>query len=301
MGVPFLRRIFVVSLRFLFLYLVGFAFSPAQESPSFLVPEAQVSEASSRILKTADKAGCRARECKILVANFTFGSGLTSQLGLRLADQFSKELASQQNEIQIIDRSALGAYLEQERIPAALLNNEKAMRWLGKQLGATTILTGLIEDKASSLQTKLQLLSCDDEKARSETELTLPQAAELKEFLTGTEAFPQKPADANSTSDSAIPRAGKDGVTQPACIYCPSPSPGYTQASRDAKFNGSILMDVVLSQEGRVLHANIVRGAPYGLNELAIRALQDWKLKPATLDRRPVTTKVNIEIMFRLN
>ncbi|HKW63156.1 MAG TPA: energy transducer TonB [Candidatus Acidoferrum sp.] len=270
----------------------------AQETNSFL-PEAQIRATASRILIKADKANCKPHECKILVANFTFGSGLTSQLGVQLADQFSREFASQQSDIQVVDRPALRSYLEQERIPGALFDNEKAMRWLGKQLGGTAVLTGLIEDKASSMHVKLQMFSCDNEKARLEDELMLAPQAELKDVLTGVEAFPQKPTDDKASPDLAIPRAGVNGVTQPACIYCTSPH--HTQAAQDARFNGSILLDVVLSEEGRVIQGNIVRGAPYGLNQQALQTVQNWKLKPATLNGKPVVAKVNIEMMFRLN
>lgn len=271
----------------------------AQETAAFRIPEAQIRETSSRILRKTDRADCKPHDCKILVANFTYTSGLTSQLGVQLADQFSKELASQQDEIQILARPALRSYLEQERIPAALLNNDKAMRWLGKQFGANAVLTGLVEDKASSMHVRLQLLSSDNEKSQLEDELILPPASDLKDALVGVEAFPEKAPDANTLPDSGIPRAGKNGVSQPACIYCPSPT--HTQAAQDARFNGSIILDAVVSEEGKVIQADIVRGAPYGLNGQAIRVLQDWRLKAATLSGRPIAAKANIEMVFRLN
>ncbi len=269
----------------------------AQEASSASLLEAQIPEAAGRILKNADKANCKPRECGIIVTDFSFSSGLSSQLGMQLADQFSKELASQQKEIQVIDRSTLRAYLEQERIPGALLNNEKATRWLGKQLGGTAVLTGTIENSVSPLRVKLHLLSCDKEKATFEEEVIIT-SSDLADVLRPVEGFPQK-ADAIKSADSPIFRAGANGVTQPACVYCPDPD--YANAAREAKFNGTVLMEAVLSAEGHVTQVRIVRGAPYGLNQKAMNALQSWKLKPSTLDGKPVTVTIMIEIGFRLN
>src|SRR5215469_15550291 len=63
-------------------------------------PEVQIHEVASRILQQAKKASCKPRTCRILVSDFVVPSGLMSQFGLQLADQFSKELASQQKGIQ---------------------------------------------------------------------------------------------------------------------------------------------------------------------------------------------------------
>ena len=287
-------------LRLMALFIIPSLTAPfiasAQESSTSPLPESQIHETASRILSKADKADCKPHECKILVGNFTFASGLTSQLGVQLADQFSKELASQQNEIQLIDRSALRAYLDQQRIPGVLLNNEKAMRWLGKQLGGTSILTGLIEDKASSLHVKLQLLSCDKEKARLKDELLLPPPSELNNLLTGVEAFPQNPLNLVSP-DSSTYRAGVGGVTQPACTYCPDPD--YTKAALEASFSGTILMDVLLSAGGQATQITILRGAPFALNEAAMSSVHRWKFKPATLNGKPVPVRVVVEIGMR--
>lgn len=280
------------------LALVGFAFttpaySQAQEAASPPLPEQQIREVATRIVQKAHKANCRAPGCKILVANFTLPSGLTSLLGLQLADQFSKELASPQGAIQIIDRSDLRVYLEQERIPGAFLINEKAMRWLGKQLGSTAVLTGFIEDKGSALRIKIRLLSCDKGKASAEEQLII-SSSDLRSSLAPSEAFPQKLPDDAKPADSPTFRAGVGGVTQPACTYCPEPD--FTEAASKASFNGPVVMDVSVSPEGQAMEVTILRGAPFGLNAAAMRAVHRWKFKPATFNGKPVPVKVVVEI-----
>ena len=144
---------------------MGAAYSHSQETSSVTLPEIEIRTLANRILQAAGELDCQPGDCSILVANFTLPSGATSLLGMRLADAFSNELASQQKAIQVIERSRFQTYLEQERIPATLLNSEKAIRWLGKQLGATAVLSGTTEDQGASVRVQVTLRSCEKERS----------------------------------------------------------------------------------------------------------------------------------------
>lgn len=117
--------------------------------------QGQLHDLAARVLRHADKAGCKKSSCTILVANFTAPSGSTSILGIQLADELSQMLAAQQNAIKVIDRSQLRAFFEQQRIPSKDLQQEKALQWLGKQLRATTVLEGAERHCARSCQSAL--------------------------------------------------------------------------------------------------------------------------------------------------
>jgi len=273
-----------------------------QASGSTDLPRAQIREAAARILKNAGKANCKGRDCRIAVANFTFSSGLTSPLGMALADQFAQALAAQKNAVPIIDRAQFRSDLERQRIPGELLNNEKALRWLGQAAGATAILTGTIEGSGQSQHLRVHLMSCTKEKASKEKtgpeeSFTLLYSGPAND-LSPTEAFPQQLPAEQSSSAPLIREAGKGGVKPPTCIYCPNPS--YTDPARIAKLNGFALLDVVVNAEGQTGPIRIVKGLPYGLNESAMEAVRNWKFKPSTLNGEPVTVKVMIEVMFRL-
>jgi TolB-like protein len=215
-------------------------------------------EVAARILKKADKANCKPPDCRIAVANFTFASGLTSQLGVALADQLSQALASQPNAISVVDRSQLRSDLERQRIPGKLLNNEEAARWLGQAVGATAILTGTIEQSASSVRVKAHLMSCRNEKAGPAESFTFSYIGQASD-LSPTEAFTKQLPSIDISSSPAILEAGKGGVKQPSCVYCPDPS--YTDPARKAKASGTVIMELVVSEQGQVVRARIVRGA----------------------------------------
>ncbi len=108
---------------------------------------------------------------------------------------------------------------------------------------------------------------------------------------------------ANSASATGalagIARPGVGGVTVPACVYCPSPS--FTDEARAAKFNGSVVLQVVVTADGRAENISVVRKAGYGLEENAIETVKTWQFRPATgPDGSPVATIVPIEVTFRI-
>ncbi len=94
-------------------------------------------------------------------------------------------------------------------------------------------------------------------------------------------------------------RAGVGGVTVPACAYCPSPS--YTDEARAAKFSGSVVLQVLVTADGRAENISVVRKVGYGLEQSAIETVKKWQFKPAKgPDGNPVATVVPIEVSFRI-
>jgi periplasmic protein TonB len=94
-------------------------------------------------------------------------------------------------------------------------------------------------------------------------------------------------------------RAGVNGVGQPACIYCPDPE--YSDEARKAKYQGTVLLEVIVTVDGRVLEPHVLRGPGLGLEEKAVAAVRNWRMRPAVgPNGKPVTCRATIEIGFRL-
>lgn len=64
-----------------------------------------------------------------------------------------------------------------------------------------------------------------------------------------------------------VARPGAGGVTVPACVYCP---PNVADDARAAKFSGSVVLQVVVTADGRAENISVVRKAGYGLEQSAI-------------------------------
>jgi TonB family protein len=294
------RLVFVLALSFQF---VGAVIARDKQTlpesnPSY---QAEAKSLVGRILKRADKAKCHPNSCTILVANFTTPFGSTSRLGIQLADSISAELLSQEHGIQIVDRSRLQDYLIREHISSNLLKDWEAARWLASQLQANTVLVGSIEQQGDRFDLLVELLNASDEKIGSEEAIDIsvrdPQGS----------LAPFEPYDAESSRAKITPghgsaafRAGANGTSVPECIYCPTPL--YSNAARKARFKGTVVLEVIVMEDGRAGDISVLKGIPFGLNGEAIKAVRAWKFKPAN-DKggMPMSVAVPIEMTFNLS
>lgn len=89
-------------------------------------------------------------------------------------------------------------------------------------------------------------------------------------------------------------------VSAPVCIYCPDPE--YSEEARKAKYQGVIVLWVIVGAEGRVLGETIriAKSLGMGLDEQAVRAVQQWRFKPAQRFGKPVPVQMVVEVNFRL-
>lgn len=88
------------------------------------------------------------------------------------------------------------------------------------------------------------------------------------------------------------------GVSAPRAIY--DPDPEYSEEARKAKFQGTVLLWVVVGLDGRPRDIHVQRALGMGLDEKAVEAVQQWKFAPSMKDGHPVAVEVNIEVNFRL-
>ncbi len=94
-------------------------------------------------------------------------------------------------------------------------------------------------------------------------------------------------------------RAGLNGVGSPMCIYCPQPE--YSDEARKAKYQGTVLLDVTVTADGRVISPIVIKGPGLGLEEKALSQVRNWKMRPAVgPSGKPVNCRVQIEVTFHL-
>ena len=105
--------------------------------------------------------------------------------------------------------------------------------------------------------------------------------------------------DANGGGDcvSGPCRVGGD-VSEPVPIY--DPDPQYSDAARQAKFQGTVVVAVVIGADGHVYNPKVVQSVGLGLDQKAIEAVSLWRFEPAKKDGKPVRVAANIEVNFRL-
>lgn len=78
------------------------------------------------------------------------------------------------------------------------------------------------------------------------------------------------------------------------------PTPAYTDEARERHVEGEVSLEVEFTADGRVRVLRIVRGLGYGLDDMARRAAEQIRFKPATNRGTPVDVRTHLTIVFRL-
>jgi TonB family protein len=89
------------------------------------------------------------------------------------------------------------------------------------------------------------------------------------------------------------------GVSPPQPTY--QPEPAFSEYARQAKFEGTVVLMMVLNEEGTPINVHVSRPLGYGHDEMAVRAVEKWKFKPAKKDGQPVRVQMAVEVNFHLN
>jgi TonB family protein len=88
------------------------------------------------------------------------------------------------------------------------------------------------------------------------------------------------------------------GVSAPKVLF--QPDPEYSEEARKAKYQGTVVLWLVVGPDGRAHDIRVARTLGLGLDEKAMEAVKTWKFEPAMKDGRPVSVMINVEVTFRL-
>jgi len=88
------------------------------------------------------------------------------------------------------------------------------------------------------------------------------------------------------------------GVSSPTVIF--KVEPEYSEEARKAKFQGTVVLFVVVDEKGNPRDLKVIRPLGLGLDQKAIEAVEKWKFNPGKKDGKPVAVQATIEVNFRL-
>lgn len=251
------------------------------------------------------KAKVTERQPSVLVIDFYRGSpGTSSLLGSQLADRFSELLSDFSKEFRVLDRSVLKKFLTKEWTPLESLQSNGVCLGIGHEVGATGVVTGNAYEENGWIALRVHLEGFgparkdDDIFGDHDENARLTETEQLRDMLfqrghdysRSPDQIPEEPG---------VLQAGVNGVGFPSCTYCPDPQ--YSDASRAAKIQGTVVLSVVVTSEGKTDSIYVVKGAPLGLTSQAIKAAQSWRFRPAQKDGKPVSVRVPVEFTFRVS
>jgi TonB family protein len=88
------------------------------------------------------------------------------------------------------------------------------------------------------------------------------------------------------------------GVSAPSVLL--KVEPEYSEEARKAKWQGTVVLSLVVDDMGRPQSLKVVRSLGLGLDQKAIDAVEKWRFKPGMKDGKAVAVQATIEVNFRL-
>jgi periplasmic protein TonB len=88
------------------------------------------------------------------------------------------------------------------------------------------------------------------------------------------------------------------GVSAPSVLFRVEPE--YSEEARKAKFQGAVVLAIVVDEKGNPKEIRVIRPLGLGLDQKAIEAVEKWRFRPGLKDGKPVPVQATIEVNFRL-
>ena len=268
--------------------LLGIALSLASGSPaqtSATLTDTAISQLAARIADPLQKV----HATKILFADLKGPDGQTHPVGRWLADQLANSCNKDFPGLEIIIRP-------QHEEPAEVVDEAgnrkqafKSVEEWARSVGANVVVTGTFARISDAIGISLRAMTSSDQpRTIAETRGLVPVSEEIIRL---------SPDRIPSLKDG-IPRAGVGGMGVPECTYCPPPR--YSREASKKKAEGTVVLQVVITADGRATNVTIVKDPGDGLGQQAVESVRKWKFKPADgPDGRPVAVLCPIEVSFR--
>ena len=88
------------------------------------------------------------------------------------------------------------------------------------------------------------------------------------------------------------------GVSAPQLVH--KVDPEYSEQARKSKFQGAVVLSVVVQRDGTVRDIRVVRSLGLGLDEKAVEAVKQWRFRPGERNGQAVDVLAQVEVTFRL-
>lgn len=221
-----------------------------------------------------------------------------------LADQFSLALVNSRLKIEVIDRSHLAAALDaQHKVPKDLFedmgDDNPEVSSIANSLNADVFVRGSFGAAVNGIGLSAIANRTSEYLAKKPHSTTwwasvdgkIPMTNEMAGYLT-------LPLDSLRPMDGIL-NGGKGGVTGPKCVRCPRAE--YPSAASNRKLQGVVVLDAVVTTDGRVSQIRVRKSVAPSLDKAAADAVRAWKLEPATdADGRVVPVHQTFEVTFHL-
>ena len=299
---------------------------PPAQSPNLSSPD--LDALAQEIAKALREAHAK----KFLITDFSGPKKDVTVLGVTLSDELSAALRFTAPDLTTLPRDGLVMSLRPAPLePPSPDPHRFILEALARRVGANGLVTGFFKTEKSLIHLTIEvwtvrvlsLTSPNDAQKSAQiyhTSINLRRIPLWNDFARMTLPLPERnslrvsaglgrtppptvslsdASDAAQNLPSSAATPGRNGIGYPQCQSCPPPS--YTALAREKKVEGTVLLQIVITPEGRATDIRIVKRLGFGLDEMAIAAVQNWRFEPARgPDGKPVAVIVPVEVNFRL-
>lgn len=231
---------------------------------------------------------------EVFVEDFGDANRPTTLLGVSLANEFAFALSKHASGFDVIDRARLTGVAQPD------LTGQDAWKCYGKPQATPVFVTGTLTELGDTLDLSLHVQEFHAPPVDRRIQISL--TPNLKALASAPAPARPTPTwvsrDHPPDPDVKPATSGTLGVGRPACIYCPQAQ--YSDEGTIAKIEGTVALNVVITAEGFPAKITLLRGLPCGMGEAAMKAVEHWKFRAATMDGKPVEASQVIEVTFHL-
>lgn len=262
--------------------------------PSY-AQQAQIDSLAAKVASAIHQSSEKASGQQLVMVLISEPDTGPTQLGATIAGQFTNALAARGISL---NNMKLQQTEDEEKIPLAAKRDPGTFACVASVAGATFTVHGAIQGSESKLNFHLAVVRASDSKVVLKDYTNLDRTPELAELQ--KRSLPSQLVQKTPESKTNIPEAGKNGYTEPICVYCPNLQ--YSDRAFAKKEQGTVVLDVVIAPDGRAHSATILRGLSCGLNQVVIYSVENvYRFKPAVgPDGKPATVHMLMEMDFHL-
>lgn len=78
------------------------------------------------------------------------------------------------------------------------------------------------------------------------------------------------------------------------------PDPDYDDKDRKKKIQGTVVLSVIVTKEGRTADMKVAKTLTPGLDQQAMKAVSRWTFDPVVQDGKPCPARIYVEVQFKL-
>jgi TonB family protein len=240
----------------------------------------------------------------VLVLDLESSQGQSLLFGPWLSDRLSSALASQDPQVQVIDRTRLAAELGAQHISSIDEHILKNAISLSKAVGATTVVFGTYGAAENGIGMSLRAFRVSELDVPHSTKFEIGRVFGKIPFTQEVSAHLSVPLDSLRPKDGVY-RAGVGGVSVPSCVKCNPPLNMHVPdidlqgLLRDKRNGGSIMLRFVVAVDGHATFVTVAQPIGYGVDDKYLDAAKAWEFKPAVdADNKPVPALWELTFYF---